>query len=112
MMIGVTPRQNALRCRRMVANPVPELRRAQFDRIHKDCVHHTVDMIRGPSVRRDSKQLKRLVLDQENVRRTWHELYKTSHHMYLPWQQWSWNLRIGLLQLIYIMLFESELPLP
>lgn len=112
MMVGITPRQNALRCRRMVANPCPVVRKTEFDSIHRDCVKHAVDMIRRPrvSARGDSRQLKRLVLDQENVRRTWQELYKASDQMFLPWYKWQWNIRIEMFQFMHIFLFESKLP--
>lgn len=112
MMAGVTPRQNALRCRRMVAVASPELRRTQFDRIQRDCILHTVQLLRGPCppVRKDTRQLRRVVLDQENVRRTWKQLYQAAVELNRPWNEWRWNLRLLVLWLTCFMLFGSTVP--
>lgn len=99
----VTVRQNLLRSRRMCANPVLNHRRAEFDRVQQVCYRHTVALMRGtskPSVR-DVKAMQRLVLDQENVRRTWRTLAGVADQMYLPWTNLDWNLRLIWLQCMF-----------
>lgn len=109
-MAATTPRQNALRCRRMLANPCVDLRRAEFDLVRADCVRHSFGLLRCklPPVRRGTRQLQRLVLDQENVRRTWMQLRQAADELYLPWFQWRWNLNLLALEVICFTLLESK----
>lgn len=98
--MDVTVRQNLLQCRRMCVDPVLNHRRAEFDRVQQVCYRHTMALMRGtskPSVK-DVKGMQRLVLDQENVRRTWRTLGGVADQMYLPWTNLDWNLRLIWLQ--------------